>query len=299
MENIEFVILCGGKSVESYPYSKGVVHKCLLPFGSVRIIDYWIKEIEQIGGKYITLVCKSNEIAESLKSALIKDEEIYEVLKVKNQALADNYEKTFLNPMVSIRYAVQKNERGTAHAVGLAHQMSKKRHKVIINPDDIFWSKKEGKSHIKNMIAHFLKNPKQILMSGVRVKDISNVSVLMHGNLIEGIKHSSSDVGCMSPMIFPAKFCDFMLDLANRSDNGEVLLEMSDNGKLYYINVINSFVGKVYEPHHINVFLKDEDIEYIDLSTMEKYQKALIKSLVDYSVYGKENFEYIKELVNK
>ena len=44
-DNIEFVICCGGESTRNFPHSKGIPHKCLMPFGDVRLIDYVLKDI--------------------------------------------------------------------------------------------------------------------------------------------------------------------------------------------------------------------------------------------------------------
>ena len=56
-ENIEFVIACGGLSTRNFPHSKGIAHKCLMPFGDVRLIDHVLGEITRMGGRHITLVC--------------------------------------------------------------------------------------------------------------------------------------------------------------------------------------------------------------------------------------------------
>ena len=47
-ENIEFVVACAGKSTRNYPHSKGIAHKCLMPFGDIRLIDCVLQDGGQL-----------------------------------------------------------------------------------------------------------------------------------------------------------------------------------------------------------------------------------------------------------
>ena len=82
-DNIEFVIACGGQSTRNFPHAKGLAHKCLMPFGDIRLIDYVLKEITDIGGRHITFVCSDEDTINTFKKALMKDEKTETKLRNK------------------------------------------------------------------------------------------------------------------------------------------------------------------------------------------------------------------------
>ena len=94
-EDIEFIIPCGGKSTRNYPQAKGIGHKCLLPFGSVRLIDHILKQIFNAGGRNITIVCSCKEIIDAFKNALRPTPEIAAIMRQKGYLrIAEAIEET-------------------------------------------------------------------------------------------------------------------------------------------------------------------------------------------------------------
>ena len=81
INDIEFIIPCGGKSTRNYPHSKGIAHKALLPFGDMRLIDFLLKDIIHIGGRHITLVCSNQGVIDAFKEALSPDIKTEEKLR--------------------------------------------------------------------------------------------------------------------------------------------------------------------------------------------------------------------------
>ena len=291
-DDIEFIILCGGRSTRNYPHTKGIPHKALLPFGSKRIIDYILSEIIKIGGQNITIVCSSEKVADDFRAALAYDAEVYEKLKGKNARIAENLEETFLPGNVNVRYVVQSLPKGTAHAIGLAHTISEDKNAVVIFPDDIYFSKPDKPSQISRLIADFRKDDKQILLSGIVMDDVSNVSVLENGRLIEKPKHPTSNVGGFSPMLLPKAVCDLMSVLAERIENGETVPEMRTDGECCYVDAINSFLDNSYNRYFAKMLIKDDDTEYFDAGNIMAYEKLMIRGLLAYSKFKDDNKEY-------
>ena len=149
-ENIEFIIPCGGKSLRNYPQAKGLGHKCLLPFGSVRIIDHILKQIFEAGGRNVTIVCNSQEVIDRFKEALAPTPDLVEALRNKgHERIADALQETEIPSDARIQYVIQSKPLGTAHVLGLAHRLSMDKHAIMIFPDDIYLPKHQENNHIK------------------------------------------------------------------------------------------------------------------------------------------------------
>jgi len=291
-DDIEFIILCGGRSTRNYPHTKGIPHKALLPFGSKRIIDYILSEIIKIGGKNITIVCSSEKVADDFRVALASDIEVYEKLKTKNAFIAENLEETFLPGTVNVRYVIQSLPKGTAHAIGLAHNISEDKNAVVIFPDDIYFSAPDKPNQLSRLIEDFRRDDKQILLSGIVMDDVSNVSVLENGRLIEKPKHPTSNVGGFSPMLLPKAVCDLMSVLAERIENGETVPEMRSDGECCYVDAINSFLDNSYNKYFAKMLIKADDTEYFDAGNIMAYEKLMLRGLLAYSKFKDENKEY-------
>ena len=76
INDIEFIIPCGGKSTRNYPHSKSVAHKSLLPFGDGRLIDFVLQDIIRLGGRHITIVCSNQITVDLFREALATDKPI-------------------------------------------------------------------------------------------------------------------------------------------------------------------------------------------------------------------------------
>ena len=108
LDNIEFIIPCGGKSTRNYPHAKGIGHKCLMPFGSERLIDYVLGQIFAIGGKHITIVCSDEATVRSFKEALEPTPDVIKKLQDKgHKRTADILKKIQIPADADINYTIQ------------------------------------------------------------------------------------------------------------------------------------------------------------------------------------------------
>ena len=84
-KDLEFVILAAGKSTRNYPHSKGIPHKCLMPFGSIKIIDYIMNQIVEAGGKYITIVVPDESSINYFNDCFKKEPDMEEKFEKKGK----------------------------------------------------------------------------------------------------------------------------------------------------------------------------------------------------------------------
>ena len=78
VDDIEFIVPCGGKSTRNYPHSKGLPHKSFMPFGDGRLIDRILADIVHAGGRHITIVCSGSDVVERFREALAPDPDMVE-----------------------------------------------------------------------------------------------------------------------------------------------------------------------------------------------------------------------------
>ena len=101
-ENIEFIVACAGKSTRNFPHSKGIAHKCLMPFGDIRLIDCVLQDVVRMGGRHITLVVSDQVTIDAFKEALKTDLKTEEKLrKGGRERIADVLRATFLPDLIS------------------------------------------------------------------------------------------------------------------------------------------------------------------------------------------------------
>ena len=246
-DHIEFIVACGGRSTRNYPHSKAVAHKSLMPFGDVRLIDIVLKDIIDMGAKHITLVCSNAEVIEVFKDALKTDTKTEEKLrKAGRDAIADALRSTFLPDDVDLKFVVQSEPLGTAHVLGLAHRVSPERHGVLIFPDDIILNTGTGESHLKKLVDEFLKNEKQILLTGVKKDDVSNNSIIQDGRLIEKPKNPTSFIGGYSPMVLPKGVMDLATAKTDKYEQTGVLeVSSAIAGEWIYTDLVNEFLDNM------------------------------------------------------
>lgn len=301
LENIEFIIPCAGKSTRNYPQSKGIAHKSLLPFGSVRLIDHVLKQIFEAGGRYITLVCSNQETIDNFKEALAPCPDIEAKLREKGRtSIADALKSTEIPADARIQYVIQKKPLGTAHVLGLAHRLSKDKHACMIFPDDIYIDKDPKNGHLKKMLDTFLIDEKQILLTGIWQEDVRNNAIIDNGRLIEKPLNPSNNIGGFSPMMIPKPILDYMESKVDGLEDGTFKPFLVGN-EWVYTDGINRFLDMQDGlcSYDLRMFLKDEDDLYMDTGALPLYEHALLHSLLFLSVYKEKHMKYIKDILGK
>lgn len=302
-ENIEFIIACGGKSTRNYPHSKAIAHKALLPFGDVRLIDFVLKDIIQMGGRHVTIVCSDEGTIASFKRALETDTVVEEKLRKSGKGkIADALKSTFLPADMDIKYVIQDKPWGTAHVLGLAHRVSADRHGVLIFPDDLIDSVDPTQPFIKKIVDAFLKNPKQILLTGVEKEDVSNNAIIDDKRLIEKPKHPRSHIAGYSPVILPKECLDSIERETTVLEQMGHLPESLSLGEWVYVDGINAFLDTTGEElgYFVNMYLLDTGrYEMLDTGNLELYEAALIRELLLHSTFKERNREIVKNLLEK
>ena len=295
-DNIEFVIACGGLSTRNFPHSKGIAHKCLLPFGDVRLIDCVLGEIVRLGGRHITFICSDNETIECFKRAFARDDKTVEKLHSKNRSeIADVLESTFLPKDVDLKFVIQDKPIGTAHVLYCASQVSENRHMALIFPDDIYISKDENNSHLKKLVDDFLTNERQILISSIEKKDVSNNSILVEGRLIEKPKNPANHVGGFSPYVFPK---ELIASLKKEwEEDSDKILNLGH--EWHYVDAINSFLdnGGEAQGFFVRMFLKHPKDILLDTGALPLYELAQLHTLLKCSRFKEENISFVRQLL--
>lgn len=301
-DNLEFIIACGGRSTRNYPHSKAVAHKSLMPFGDVRLIDVVLKDIVEMGAKHITLVCSNEEVIEVFKDALKTDTKTEEKLRKSGRdAIADALRSTFLPDDVDLKFVVQSEPLGTAHVLGLAHRVSPNRHGVLIFPDDIILNTGNGESHLKKLVDEFLKNEKQILLTGVKKDDVSNNSIIQDGRLIEKPKNPTSFIGGYSPYTFPREVLDLATAKTDKYEQTGILDTSSAiSGEWIYTDLVNEFLDNMEAQgihYDLRMFLKTDEYMLMDTGTLPLYEQCQLYALLKRSQFKNENLAYVKKLL--
>lgn len=301
LEQLEFIIACAGKSTRNYPHAKGLPHKCLLPMGDVRLIDWVLQDIISAGGRHVTFVCGDQKTIDALREALSNDAATEEKLRAKGHVrVANALRSTFLPADMDIKYAIQEKPIGTAQVLGLAHRLSPARHGVLIFPDDIIISPDKENSHLKRMCADFLKNENQIVLTGVEKEDVSNNAIIHNNRLIEKPKIAYNKIGGYSPIIMCRACMDFIeRETARIEQTGQMPAYLSA-GEWIYADGINSFLDSAPENTcTLKMFLKDTADELWDTGTLPLYEQAQIRALLTHSSGAEENRRIAREVLSE
>ncbi len=297
-DDIEFVIACGGLSTRNFPHSKGIAHKCLMPFGDVRLIDAVLSTIIRMGGRHITLVCSEQETIEAFKTALARDDKTVEKLRNKNRAeIADTLQSTFLPDDVDLKFVIQDRPIGTAHVLYCASKVSQNRHMVLIFPDDILVSKDEDNSHLKRLVDDFIQNTHQILLTGIEKEDVSNNAILTNKRLIEKPKIPANHIGGFSPIVLPKELITVLKK--EWEENQEEILNLGH--EWLYVDIINSFLDKGGEAQgfFIKMFMKDNSDILLDTGALPLYERAQLLALLKLSRFKDKNREMAQKLLSE
>lgn len=300
-ENIEFIVACAGKSTRNYPHSKGIAHKCLMPFGDIRLIDCVLQDIIRMGGRHITLVVSDQSTIDAFTEALKTDTKTEEKLrKGGRERIADVLRATFLPEDVDLKFVIQEKPLGTAQVLGLAHRLSPNRHGVLIFPDDLIDSSKAEMPFVKKITDSFLQNTKKILLTGIVKEDVSNNAIISQKRLIEKPKNPTSNIAGYSPIVLPKECLDAIEKQTTEIERTGQLPAGLALGEWVYTDGINAFLDNGGEENGFFVemeILVPEKYEMMDTGTLPLYEKALIRELMTRSFFAKENREYIRKIL--
>ena len=297
-DDIEFVVACAGQSTRNFPHSEGIVHKSLMPFGDIRLIDHVLKEIVQMGGRHITLVCSNEETINTFKQALARDDKTVEKLRTKNRAeIADIWASTFLPEDIDLKFVIQEKPLGTAHVLYCATKVAEGRHMTLIFPDDVYISKDENNSHLKKLVDDFLQNPYQICVTGVEKEDVSNNSILTNGRLIEKPKNPANHIGGFSPYVFPKEMIAFLKNQWETTP--EKILNLGH--EWYYVDAINDFLdaGAEAQGFFVKMHLKSPEDVQMDTGALPLYESAELYALLKLSRFKEKNRELARQLLSE
>ncbi len=302
-ENIEFIVACAGKSTRNFPHSKGIAHKCLMPFGDIRLIDCVLQDVVRMGGRHITLVVSDQVTIDAFKEALKTDLKTEEKLrKGGRERIADVLRATFLPDDIDLKFVIQETPIGTAQVLGLAHRLSPERHAVLIFPDDLIDSTKAEIPFVKKITDSFLTDEKQILLTGIIKEDVSNNAIIHNKRLIEKPKEPISHVAGYSPIVLPKECLDSIERQTTEIEKTGKMPEGLALGEWVYTDGINSFLDKEGESKGFFVkmeILNPQKYEMMDTGSLPLYEKALMRELLTRSFFAKENREYIKKVLSE
>ena len=297
-KDLEFVILAAGKSTRNYPHSKGIPHKCLMPFGSIKIIDYIISQIVEAGGKYITIVVPDENSVNYFKDCFKKEPEIEKKFEKKGKtASLELLKQVYIPDNVEISYVIQRQPKGTGHAVAQVYKEMKgtDRKIVMIWPDDIIVS--NGVSIYKRVV------DKYIAMGGVgnlgltrKVEDPSRWGIVDNGYFREKPKETTSNEAAFGLFVFDNKVVEKLCEAAEKMDKGDVV-DGVVGGELAFADALNKTIDEDKEHQKIQTICMSDGDRYFDCGCIEGYEKALLYTLIYKSKFKDENKQFLKEIL--
>ncbi len=297
-KDLEFVILAAGKSTRNYPHSKGIPHKCLMPFGSVKIIDYIVNQIVQAGGKFITVVVPDEVSINYFKDCFKKEPEIEVKFEKKGRVSSlELLRQVYIPDDVEIRYQIQKQPKGTGHAVAMVYNEIKDtgRRIVMIWPDDIIIS--------KDVPIYKRVVEKYISMGGVgnlgltrKVDDPSRWGIVDNGYFKEKPKESSSNEAAFGLFVFDKKVLEKLYNAAIKMETGEIVDGVVDN-ELAFADALNKTIDEDPQNQKIQTICMNDGDKYFDCGCIEGYEKALLYTILYQSKFKEENKKFLNEIL--
>ena len=271
ISDIEFVILAAGRSSRNYPHTRGLPHKSLLPFGSVKIIDYIVSQIIEAGGKSIQFVVSSDAAIKAFQENFDKEKQVD------------------LPQDVQVNYVIQAEPKGLAHAISLAAKQAPNKHLAVILPDDLVLSS-DGEAVIKKLVDQYLKDDKGGNLFLTReVEDVSRWGIIENGVFREKPSSSSSNESSIMCFILDKKIGEKIL-LTIHDD----LLKQGTK-ELHYSDYLNEAIS-TDSTLKIRTLKMGEGDLYLDCGTIQGYEKSLLYSLLYLSAFKEENRDYLEAM---
>jgi UTP-glucose-1-phosphate uridylyltransferase len=306
-DDIEFVILAAGKSTRNYPHSKGIPHKALVPFGSIKVIDHIIKEPIRAGVRNITIVVSDEQSKEAFESCFRREPKIEEKFKKSGNAFSLELLRSLYMPDgVEIKYVIQKEPKGLAHAVGLAAAASGGRHLAVRLPDDMVVSDRRftgafaRKSFVERVIERYVSDGSGgNLLATRHVDDPSRWGIIENGIFREKPKESSSDEASHTLLIFDRAVAAKLAAAAKAADTEgtpECEAWKSEGQELHYGPYINEAVRE-NPAMAIRTFPLEKDDIYLDCGTLQGYEEASLYMLLRVSEFRKGHRAIARKLL--
>ncbi len=305
--NLEFVILAAGKSTRNYPHSKGIPHKSLTPFGSIKIIDFIMQQIILAGGRHITIVVSDTAAIESFKNCFATEPETEQKFQEKGDLTSLKLLKSLYLPEdIDLKYLIQPQPKGTGHAVGMVYQeiQNSGRNIVMIWPDDIILSNKHAQEEEKRIPIYKRAIDKYITMNGKgnlgitrHVNDPSRWGIIDDGYFKEKPKQSTSNNAAFGLFIFDKHVCEKLMQSALKMNKGEEV-EGLIGTELAFAHALNSAIKENPGTEIEALSIYDTDT-YLDCGQIQGYEKALLYTLLTESEFQQQNLEFIKQLTPK
>ena len=297
-DDLEFVILAAGKSTRNYPHSKGIAHKCLMPFGSVKIIDYIMAELLSAGAKHVTIVVSDEKAKEAFEGAFAREKNVEEKFeKTANVLGLELLRKVYIPDYVEIKYVIQKEPKGLGHAIGLANKLACGRHLVVRLPDDIVVSTLDDENVFKNSLIvacvnEYIKGDGGNMFITRKVEDPSRWGIIENGVFIEKPKESVSKEAFNTVAIFDRKVGKRLEEVASLIDTvgtDEYNKWECEGKEIHFDKYLNNEVLKDKENMQIRTFSKRDSDRYLDCGTIKGYEEALVYTLLKLSVFKDNN----------
>lgn len=299
--DIEFVVLAAGKSTRNYPHSKGIPHKALVPFGSRKVIDHIVKEIINAGGKNITFVVSSEKTKEAFEECFRREKDIEEKFKKKNNMIGlELLQSLYLPEDINIKYVIQKEPKGLAHAIGLAAKNSPNKNIGVIFPDDIVISSSDN-GVLNRAVDQYIKDGYGgNLFVTMNVKNTSRYGIIEKGVFKEKPKSTTSNEASIMFFILDKNIAKILTGIAEKADNlgtEEFNLWAENKEELHYAKYLNEAIEKNPEKMRIRTEKIKSDEIYLDCGTIQGYEKSLIYALLKESIFKEENVKIVKEIL--
>ena len=306
-DDLEFVILAAGKSTRNYPHSKGIPHKALVPFGSIKVIDHIIKEPLRAGLKNITIVVSDMASRDAFESCFCREPKIEEkFIKSGNTLSLELLQSLYMPGDVDIKYVIQEEPKGLAHAVGLAAGVSGGRHLVVRLPDDMVITDRRAvgphaqKSFVERVIGKYIADGTGGNMLATRhVDDPARWGIIENGIFREKPAQSSSHEASHTLLIFDRAVAGRLASAAAAADTPgapEYEAWKSCGRELHYGGYINDMVSA--DPNMaIRAYPLAETDTYLDCGTLEGYEEASLYMLLRASAFRKKHRETARRLL--
>jgi UTP-glucose-1-phosphate uridylyltransferase len=307
-DDLEFVILAAGRSTRNYPHSKGIPHKALVPFGSIKVIDHIIKEPLCAGLRNITIVVSDESSKEAFESCFKPEPKIEEKFRKSGNTLSlELLQSLYMPDGVDIKYVIQDEPKGLAHAVGLAAKASGGRHLVVRLPDDMVITDRRAvgpraqKSFVERVIERYVADGIGGNMLATRhVDDPARWGIIENGIFREKPRESSSHEASHTLLIFDravAKRLEAAAEAADTPGAPEYGAWRNEGRELHYGDYINEMV-KADPAMAIRAYPLSETDIYLDCGTLQGYEEASLYMLLRASAFRKKHRETARRLLS-
>jgi UTP-glucose-1-phosphate uridylyltransferase len=262
-----------------------------------------MKEITHAGGKSVTFIVSNERTKEAFQSCFQKEIDIEAKFKrTNNTVMLELLQNIYLPEEIDIKYIIQNEPKGLGHAIGLAANANPKKHLAVILPDDIIIPNGGG-NVVKQVIDEYLKNQ----MGGnmfltMEVKDTSRYGIIENGIFREKPKETTSNEASIKFFILDKEVAKELGASALRAENPEAeeySTWETTKKELHYSDYLNKKIEEMGEHMKIKTCKIDSDDLYLDCGTIKGYEKALLYSLLEESIFKDENEQFIKRLLSK